>query len=261
MVHGVRATAEPAGLAHLDHPAGPAEVRREVHARPSRRRRGRRPAGWGRCSPRARHRRRRKRSRSAARAWVRRPVDRSATSIRTSSRRRPSASTGWSAISSGGHLDVEDAIGEGERAPSCHLQRVRRRPRRGTGPTGRGPAMSARRPGTLASGSGRSEMSSPGKASWCICVRMSPGSTRSTRRSGRSAPRMAASCSKPGLGGAVGTPALVGLHGRVGGDGHERGAGPEVGEEGLDHAELRDQVDLERRPEVAEPEAAERRQG
>ncbi len=31
--------------------------------------------------------------------------------------------------------------------------------------------------GTTVSGSGRSEMSSPGKASWCIAVRMSPGST------------------------------------------------------------------------------------
>ena len=31
--------------------------------------------------------------------------------------------------------------------------------------------------GTTASGSGRSEMSSPGNASWCISVRMSPGST------------------------------------------------------------------------------------
>ena len=42
-------------------------------------------------------------------------------------------------------------------------------------------------PGTLASGSGRSEMSSPGKASWCICVRMSPGSMVSTRIAGCSA--------------------------------------------------------------------------
>src|SRR2546422_1788995 len=31
--------------------------------------------------------------------------------------------------------------------------------------------------GSVTSGSGRSEMSSPGKASWCIFVRMSPGST------------------------------------------------------------------------------------
>ena len=59
-----------------------------------------------------------------------------------------------------------------------------------------------------------------------------------------------------GLGGAVGAPALVGLDRRVGGDGDDGRAGPEVGEEGLDHPELGDEVDLERRAEVAEPQAA-----
>ena len=34
--------------------------------------------------------------------------------------------------------------------------------------------------GSVVSGKGRSLMSSPGKASWCICVRMSPGSTLTT---------------------------------------------------------------------------------
>ena len=38
-----------------------------------------------------------------------------------------------------------------------------------------------------ACGSGRSEMSSPGKASWCMAVRMSPGSTTCTLSSGSSA--------------------------------------------------------------------------
>ena len=64
------------------------------------------------------------------------------------------------------------------RGPSCreHLGhgdvgRARRRPRGGRCST------SASRCGTTVSGSGRSEMSSPGKASWCIGVRMSPGST------------------------------------------------------------------------------------
>ena len=41
--------------------------------------------------------------------------------------------------------------------------------------------------GTTVSGSGRSQMSSPGKASWCMAVRMSPGSNAYTRRSGSSA--------------------------------------------------------------------------
>jgi hypothetical protein len=49
--------------------------------------------------------------------------------------------------------------------------------------------------GTTAVGSGRSEMSSPGKASWCISVRMSPGSTTNTRSCGRSAASTADNCS------------------------------------------------------------------
>ena len=42
---------------------------------------------------------------------------------------------------------------------------------------GPSPSSRASRPGTLSSGGGRSEMSSPGNASWCIAVLMSPGST------------------------------------------------------------------------------------
>ena len=50
-------------------------------------------------------------------------------------------------------------------------------------------------PGTTLSGSGRSEMSSPGNASWCMRVRMSPGSNVYTCTSGSSAPRMLPICS------------------------------------------------------------------
>ena len=45
-------------------------------------------------------------------------------------------------------------------------------------PLGSTPFNSASRPGTLASGRGRSLISSPGKASCCIWVRISPGSTQ-----------------------------------------------------------------------------------
>ena len=65
----------------------------------------------------------------------------------------------------------------------------------GSGRSGRSPSIRASRPGTLSSGGGRSEMSSPGKASWCIWVRMSPGSTQYTRRPGCSAAKIAVSCS------------------------------------------------------------------
>ena len=44
-------------------------------------------------------------------------------------------------------------------------------------PDGSSPSISASSPGTLCSGGGRSEMSSPGNASWCMRVFMSPGST------------------------------------------------------------------------------------
>ena len=64
--------------------------------------------------------------------------------------------------------------------------RRRRRPPRWR-PLGASPSIRATMPGTTSSGSGRSEMSSPGNASWCIWVRMSPGSMVSTRTSGRSA--------------------------------------------------------------------------
>ena len=80
-------------------------------------------------------------------------------------------------------------------------------------------------PGTLASGGGRSEMSSPGKASWCICVRMSPGSMVSTRRSGSLGGEHPADVVERRLGGAVAAPALVGLDRGVRRDVDDDGAG------------------------------------
>src|SRR6266571_1702572 len=62
-------------------------------------------------------------------------------------------------------------------------------------PLGRSPSTSRSSAGTTVSGSGRSEMSSPGNACWCRSVRMSPGSNPYTLRSGRSAARTAVSWS------------------------------------------------------------------
>ena len=59
--------------------------------------------------------------------------------------------------------------------------------------------MSARNAGTTVSGSGRSLMSSPGKASWCICVRRSPGSTAYQWMSGSSAASVSVRCSSAAL--------------------------------------------------------------
>ena len=59
------------------------------------------------------------------------------------------------------------------------------------------PSTSASSAGTTVAGSGRSEMSSPGKASWCICVRMSPGSTAYTRSRGLLRREHPASWSRP----------------------------------------------------------------
>ena len=59
--------------------------------------------------------------------------------------------------------------------------------------------MSLLNAGTTASGSGRSEMSSPGKACWCIRVRRSPGSTHQTRTRLSSAARTLLACSSAAL--------------------------------------------------------------
>ena len=98
-------------------------------------------------------------------------------------------------------------------------------------------------------------MSSPGKASWCICVRMSPGSIAQHAEVGSLGAEDGGELLEAGLGGGVGAPALVGLDGGVGGDGDDGGAGTEVGEQRLHDPELGDEVDLEGRAEVAEPEA------
>src|SRR5215472_13281596 len=66
-------------------------------------------------------------------------------------------------------------------------------------PLGMRSRMSRKKAGTTASGVGRSEMSSPGKASWCIWVRMSPGSTRQTLTAGSSAASTLQACSSPAL--------------------------------------------------------------
>src|SRR4029450_5319878 len=73
--------------------------------------------------------------------------------------------------------------GEGAHADTATGSRAR------YDPLGRSPSINARSPGTLSSGGGRSEMSSPGNASCCICVRMSPGSTAYDGAAGSAAPR------------------------------------------------------------------------
>ena len=103
-------------------------------------------------------------SRKRACTICRRP--RSATSSRTSSRASPRASGGSCA-------SRRRQAARRERA-HAGLDELARR---GSAPLGSSPSISASRPGTLSSGGGRSEMSSPGNASWCIRVRMSPGST------------------------------------------------------------------------------------
>ena len=96
-----------------------------------------------------------------------RPLARSATSSRTSSRSQAARLRRRGGLEGVGEL-------EGERAHASTRARGR----------GRGSARSAgrRRAARGARGrspraAARSEMSSPGNASWCICVRMSPGST------------------------------------------------------------------------------------
>ena len=84
---------------------------------------------------------------------------------------------------------------------------------------------SASRCGTTVSGSGRSEMSSPGNQSWCIWVRMSPGSTAYAVISGFSAANVSVMWSRPGLRRAVEAPAGVVLDGGVRGDRHQDAAG------------------------------------
>ena len=106
-----------------------------------------------------------------------RDAGRRATSSRTSSRARPRRSGGAVASPPCGSGTASPA--GAQEHTSCDSVRASR------WRAGPSPVASTRRPlvdqsrssaGTTVSGSGRSEMSSSGKASWCICVRMSPGS-------------------------------------------------------------------------------------
>ena len=113
----------------------------------------------------------------------------------------------------------------GSRAAGAGLT-ARSRPAAGSAGTGFGQADPTRRPVRLdegherrddGAGRGRSEMSSPGKASWCIRVRRSPGSTDHTCQAGSRPPaRRSGGRGLPWR--RRSPPARVGLDGRVGGD-------------------------------------------
>ena len=66
-------------------------------------------------------------------------------------------------------------------------------------PLGRRSLISLPKPGITSSGSGRSEMSSPGNARACMRVRRSPGSTHQTRTLFSSAARTFDACSRAAL--------------------------------------------------------------
>ena len=80
------------------------------------------------------------------------------------------------------------------------------------------------RPGTTSSGSGRSEMSSPGKASWCICGPHVTGVDGPHRQRGLLHGQHRAQVVERRLGQAVAAPAFVRLDRRVGGDVDHGGA-------------------------------------
>ena len=104
----------------------------------------------------------------------------------TPSRATPCASGGSTASDAGGRSKCV-----------CGFARVMRLLRPSTGRvrgSGRARAVLSRSrssAGTTDSGSARSEMSSPGKAAWCISVRMSPGSNAYTPMPGFSAAKIA----------------------------------------------------------------------
>ena len=66
-------------------------------------------------------------------------------------------------------------------------------------PLGSRSATSRVNAGTTACGQGRSEMSSPGKARWCMSVRRSPGSAHQTRTASSSAASTFEACSRAAL--------------------------------------------------------------
>ena len=91
-------------------------------------------------------------------------------------------------------------------------------------------------------------MSSPGKASWCICVRMSPGSIDEHPEVGTFHGEHAPDVVERGLRGAVAAPARIRLDRRVGRHVDDDRAGCQLVHRGLDEAERRDDVDVEQRP-------------
>ena len=237
----------------------PATARLAAPRRPSGRRRGRSRGGRRRCrrtdgtaagrvgevfttrtSPASR-----KRGRSAARAWMSAPVDRSATSMRTSSRRRPSCLDGV----------VGDEV---RRAPRCRATRSgsadggHHATSSGVGHVG--DLVAAGREGSV------DQRSQPGHA---VLGQRAVGDVLAREgvlvHLGSHVARVDAQHAEVGslgaedggelleacLGGGVGAPALVGLDGGVGGDGDDGGAGPQVGEERLHDPELGDEVRLQ----------------
>ena len=143
-------------------------------------------------------------------AWVIVSSETDATMSRTPSRGVPHASCGAAASSPVGNSNASAFMPEP------------RPPGRGSAHSAVLPSISASRPGTLSSGGGRSEMSSPGNASWCIRVRMSPGSTVSTRNDGCSAARIAESCSSAAFDEPYPPQPLVRLDRGIGGDVDDR---------------------------------------
>ena len=110
----------------------------------------------------------RKRGRSRKRACTMAPsCARRRPAARTSSRREPARLGRLVRLEARRQLERERA----------HADDLRPARARGSGRSAARPRSARAGPGTLSSGGGRSEMSSPGNASCCICVRMSPGST------------------------------------------------------------------------------------
>ena len=239
------------GLAHLDQPHAAGQLAREVHDdrvavgqaavdRGGDRRRGvhdergrpatRKSAEVGEAGV---HRRRR-RPTADQQPHVVAPSPRASGGSCASCSASSAKSSGW-VVSGRGHGCLGSA-GATARVPgSAHS---------GASPVDRG------RPGRARSrsGSGRSEMSSPGNASWCISVRMSPGSTTSTRSVGSLGREHPAGVLERGLRRAVAAPALVGLDRGVGRDVHDRARRrASVASSACDQRERRDHVHVEDR--------------
>ena len=143
----------------------------------------------------------------------------------------PRYSGGAGASSSGGRVN-ESGCSAGERGAGAVSTRAFTSPTSGRDELG-GPVAAARavapdeleEGGHDGAGSGRSEMSSPGKAAWCMAVRRSPGSTDHTREGGLLDGQDGAEVLEGGLAGAVAAPSLVGLDRGVGGDVDQPGPG------------------------------------